>query len=78
MTKKLSITMPDATAEAARTAAAAAGKPLSTWIADVVDRAAWRAACEHDTAVLRQHGLLGDEWAKRQALIVAAPRGGRA
>lgn len=68
--------MPDATAEAARTAAAAAGMPLSTWIAGVVDRAAWRAACATDSAVLRRYGLLGDEWAKRQAAILAATRGG--
>ncbi|MBF6174823.1 hypothetical protein [Nocardia blacklockiae] len=76
MTTKLSITMPDATAVAARNAAAAAGKPLSTWIADVVDRAAWRAACDHDAAVIRGHDLLGGEWARRQAAIIAAIRGG--
>jgi hypothetical protein len=75
MTTKLSITMPDETAAAARSAAKAAGEPLSAWIAEAVRREAYRQGMAQDAAVIARHGLLDDEWAARQAAAIEATRG---
>lgn len=75
MTTKLSITMPDETAQAARNAADAAGQALSTWIAEAVRHEAYRQGMAHDAAVIARHGLLDEDWAARQAAAAAATRG---
>ncbi|MFI6871122.1 hypothetical protein [Nocardia sp. NPDC050406] len=76
MTEKLSITMPDRVAAAARAAAAAAGKPLSTWIAETIDRVTYADARRHDVAMIEEHKLLGADWAARQAEAFKAARPG--
>lgn len=77
VTEKLSITMPDRVAAAARAAAAAAGKPLSTWIAETIDRVTYADARRNDVALMEQHKLLGGDWAQQQAAAFQAARGVR-
>ncbi|WP_306364486.1 hypothetical protein [Nocardia sp. CC227C] len=77
MTEKLSITMPDRVAAAARAAAAAAGKPLSTWIAETIDRVTYADARRNDVALMEQHKLLDGDWAQQQAAAFRAARGAR-
>jgi hypothetical protein len=77
MTAKLSITVPDEVEAAARAAATAAGKPLSTWIAEACEREAYRQGMAHDADVIAKAGLLGDDWATRQAAALQALHGQR-
>ncbi|NNH74560.1 hypothetical protein HLB23_32720 [Nocardia uniformis] len=76
MTEKLSITMPDRVAAAARAAAAAAGKPLSTWIAETIDRVTYADARRNDVALIEQQKILGEDWAVGQAAAFKAARPG--
>jgi len=74
MTNKTKMTFSLETAPIIRRRATAAGKEMSAWVDEVVERADHQLRIRTDEATIQAAGLRGSEWEQRMAAIVAATR----